>query len=189
MLAERVGTALTIAAGEKTGIITVDVLGDALKEGNEIFNLVLSNPAGAGFASGTTLTGIGTILDDEQVLSVAAGKIIEGKSGDTGKMSFTVSLPAAAGQDVTVDYATADSTAKNAAAAGTDYTATTGHLTIAAGEKTGIITVDVLGDALKEGNEIFNLVLSNPAGAGFASGITIQILGTIIDDEPVVSFG
>ena len=179
---------LTIKAGDLSGVVTVNVLGDGIKESDEVFNLTLSAPTGAGFANGDALTVIGTILDDEKTLSVAAAKLIEGKQGDTGTMQFVVSLSEAAKQDVTVTYATADSTAKNAATAGTDYTATTGSLTILAGFLSGIVKVNVLGDGIKESNEVFDLILSAPTGAGFAKGDTITVVGTIIDDEPIIYF-
>ena len=178
---------LTIKAGDTAGVISVDILGDALMEGDEIFNLTLSSPEGAGFAKGTTLVTTGTILDDEKTLSIATAKLSEGKTGDVGKMNFVVSLNAAAAQDVTVVYATSDSTAKNTAKAGDDYTAASGTLEIKAGATSGLITVDIRGDALKEGDEIFNLTLSEPLGAGFAKGTTLATIGTILDDEKTLS--
>ncbi|MBK6559925.1 MAG: hypothetical protein IPG16_22950 [Comamonadaceae bacterium] len=45
-------------------------MGDALKENNEVFDLVLSTPVGAGFAKGATLTAVGTIVDDEKTIYV-----------------------------------------------------------------------------------------------------------------------
>ena len=59
---------------------------------------------------------------------------------------MTVTLSAAAGRDVTVDYATSNGTAT----AGSDYTATNGTLTISAGDTTGTIPVTVLQDTVYE---------------------------------------
>ncbi|HET7775892.1 MAG TPA: Calx-beta domain-containing protein, partial [Azospira sp.] len=174
--------------GELTGIINIPILGDSAKEGDELFNLVLSNPSGAGFSSGDSLIGTGTIVDDEPLLSIGAPKLIEGKTGDKANMQFIVALSQAASQDVVVKYATANSTAKNAASAGKDYVATKSALTIKAGELTGIINIPILGDSAKEGDELFNLVLSNPSGAGFSSGDSLIGTGTIVDDEPTVYF-
>ena len=64
---------------------------------------------------------------------------------------FTVSLSAASGQTVTVDYATADQTALSPG----DYTATSGTLTFTPGQTTRQITVAVQGDLLDEENETF----------------------------------
>ena len=77
---------------------------------------------------------------------------------------FEVSLDRAfttASHRVTVDYATADGTAK----AGEDYTATAGTLTFAAGERVKTVSVPILDDGHDEGHETFLLRLSNVAGA------------------------
>jgi hypothetical protein len=119
---------------------------------------------------------------------VKSAKVTEGADGETKTMTFMVYLSAKASQDVTVVYTTADSeTAKNAALAGLDYTETSGTLTIEAGQTKGFIEVEILGDALKEGDEVFNLVLSGPIGAGFAKGETLTGVGTIVDDETVIT--
>ena len=85
---------------------------------------------------------------------------------------FTVKLSQAYNQTVTVDYATADGTAK----AGSDYTATSGKLTFAAGETAKTVTVKVLSDSVAEGVETFNLKLSNPTQATIADATGV---GTI----------
>ena len=89
--------------------------------------------------------------------------LAEGNSGTTA-VTFTVSLSTASGLPVTVNYATADGTAK---ALG-DYAATGGTLTFAPGETTKTIVVAVVGDATYEANETFFLNLSGPANASLA---------------------
>ncbi|WP_188261485.1 cellulase family glycosylhydrolase [Azospirillum tabaci] len=85
---------------------------------------------------------------------------------------FTVKLSQAYSQAVTVDYATADGTAK----AGSDYLATSGKLTFAAGETTKTVAVKVLSDDVTEGIENFSLKLSNPTQATITDGTGV---GTI----------
>ena len=80
---------------------------------------------------------------------------------------FEVSLDPAAGNTVTVDYATRDGTATLADA---DYVATSGTLTFAAGETVKTVEVPVLDDDIDEGVETVWLVLSNPSGAVIARG-------------------
>ncbi len=104
--------------------------------------------------------------------------ISEGHTG-TRAMNFTVSLPIASSQPVTVDYATANGTA-----AGADYLSTAGTLTFAPGETMKTVTVPVLGDRLGEPNETFVVNLTNPTNAYIADG---QGLATIVDDEPRIS--
>jgi probable HAF family extracellular repeat protein len=105
--------------------------------------------------------------------------LAEGNSG-TRTANFTVTLSAASSQPVAVAYAAANGTA----AAGTDYQATSGTLTIPAGQTTGIITVLVNGDRVGEANETFVVTLGNPTNATIADG---QGMGTIVDDEPRIS--
>src|SRR5262249_38290653 len=70
------------------------------------------------------------------------------------------------------------------ATAGSDYQATSGTLTIPAGQTTGTITVLVIGDRLADPNVSFFVNLSNPTNATIADG---QGVGTIFDDEPRIS--
>lgn len=181
---------VTIAAGESTAVVEVTLIGDALREGNEIFNLVLSEPVGAGFAKGDTLVTQATVIDDEPVLSLKGGSVKEGRAGDDNSVVFVASLSAVAQQDVTFSYATEDVTGKkNAALAGEDYEATTGEITILAGQQSVAVSVPVLGDDDKEGNEVFNLVLRDIVGAGFAKPDQEELVavGTIVEDEAILS--
>jgi hypothetical protein len=90
---------------------------------------------------------------------------------------FTVSLSAAAGVPITVNYSTAQGTAL----AGSDFVALLGTLNFAPGETTKAILVSTADDTLYEGNEIFFVDLSNVSGgAVIADG---RGAGTIEDDE------
>jgi len=73
----------------------------------------------------------------------------------------TVTLSAASGQTITVNYSTADGTAL----AGSDYTASSGTLTFAPGQTSKTVTVTVLGDTVVEGTESFTLNLSGATNA------------------------
>ena len=117
-------------------------------------------------------------VDWRPALSVADAR---GREGVDEAVVFEVSLDRAftsAGHRVTVDYATADGTAK----AGEDYTATSGTLTFAAGETAKTVSVPVLDDSLDEGEETFTLRLSNATGARVADG---EATGTIANDDPL----
>ena len=99
----------------------------------------------------------------------------EGDSG-TSNAVFTVSLAEATVQTVTVDFATADGTAK----AGVDYQTTAGTLTFAAGQIVQTISVPVIGDTVFEPDETFFVNLSNPTNSPIADG---QGQATIVDDD------
>ena len=104
----------TIAAGATTTTVGITVNGDIVDENNETFTVNLSNPP---TPRSPTARG-GTITDDDAAptLSIDDVAVAEGNGGTT-TATFTVSLSAASGQTVTVDWATADGTA----AAGADY--------------------------------------------------------------------
>ena len=93
-------------------------------------------------------------------------------------ISFAVTLSGAAGEPVTVNWATADGTAT----AGQDYVASVGTLTFAAGDTEHTIDVTVLDDAHDEGEETFALRLSNAAGAELAGA---EATGTIVNSDPM----
>ena len=129
-----------------------------------------------------------TIVEkDASVLSVSDAEAAE----DGGNVVFTVSISAAGGGEVTVDYATSDVTATQ----GQDYTETTGTLTFPADSTTSrTISVPVTDDTVdEEEEETFTLTLSNVQGASLSGGgSTLAVTGTITDDDdPAVtaSFG
>ncbi|MET0551966.1 MAG: Calx-beta domain-containing protein [Vicinamibacteria bacterium] len=93
------------------------------------------------------------------------------------QMVFAVTLSEAAGQDVTVAYATADGTA----VAGEDYTAATGTITFPAGTTAAEARVTVFVDGIDEPSETFALNLSNAVGAVIGDGSAV---GTIVDGDP-----
>lgn len=106
---------------------------------------------------------------------------------DAGTLTLEVLRVNGTMDNITVDYATTNQTATS----GSDYTATVGTLAFAAGEMTKTITVPILNDALSEGNETFQLTLSNPtsgADLGLYSTITVTILDTSPSQEPTEAF-
>ncbi|WP_295133221.1 Calx-beta domain-containing protein [uncultured Reyranella sp.] len=94
-------------------------------------------------------------------------------SGPTA--SFVLTLSEAATHEVTVDYQTVYGTA-----GASDFIASNGHVTFAAGEQSKTITIEISPDRLAEGNEHFGVVLSNAAGATIARATGT---GTIVDDD------
>jgi hypothetical protein len=79
---------------------------------------------------------------------------------------------------ITVDYATADGTAK----AGLDYTAVSGTLDFPEGSFSRTITIPILDDQVREGSEQFSIILSNPTGEVDLAPISSGVV-TIADNE------
>lgn len=109
------------------------------------------------------------------MLSANNVAITEGNSG-TKNLAFTVSLTQSIAQTVTVDFATANGTAS----AGSDYTAQSGTLSIAAGQTTAVINVPIVGDTIAESNDTLFVNLSNPINVTLKDN---QIGGIIINDD------
>ena len=168
---------VTFPAGATTQTLTVAVNGDALDEPNETFFVNLSNATNATIADNQ---GQGTITDDDATPAITINdvSVTEGNAG-TVNANFTVTLSAASGQQVTVNYATAD----GSASAGSDYVTGSVTVTFAAGSTTQTIAVIVNGDAVNEPNETFFVNLSNPINATIADN---QGQGTIINDDTAV---
>ena len=97
---------------------------------------------------------------------------------NAGTATIPVELTAPVTTPVTATFATSAGTAT----AGSDYTESTGTLTIPANSTTGSFTVPILPDALTEPDETVNLALSNPVGAvlGTPSAAVLTILGTAV---------
>ena len=176
------GGTLTFTAGTTSRTFDVSVTGDALAESNETVVVSLSTPTNA-TVSNTTGTGTGTITDDDDAptLSIDSPSVTEGDSGSKD-LTFTVTLSAASGQQVTVAWADATT---GTATSGTDYTAITGGtLTFAAGTTSRTFDVSVTGDVLAESNETVVVALSN---AGNATISTASGTGTITDNDATPS--
>jgi probable HAF family extracellular repeat protein len=163
---------VTFEPGQTARTISVVINGDRAGEPNETFAVNLSAATNAVFNDNQ---GIGTILDDEPRIIIGDVARSEGNAGTTAFV-FTVSLSAAYDAPVTVNFATANGTAKS----NEDYTAASGTLTFAPGQTTQTITVGVKGDKKKEANETFFVNLFGGSGALILDG---QGLGTIQDDD------
>jgi hypothetical protein len=117
-----------------------------------------------------------SVAADPSTLSVSDPLVTEGDTGSKNAV-FTVSLSAPSDVPVTVEYATADGSAKERL----DYVPNAGTLTFAPGETSKTVTVAVIGDTMDEFNESYSLGLSNPTGATLAE---TRGNGTILDNDP-----
>jgi Calx-beta domain len=168
---------LTFAAGDVSEPIAVPVNGDRIYEGDESFEVSLSNnSANAGIAD-TQATSV--IRDDDPLPSLSINDVVvtEPDSGDNAAV-FTVSLSATSGKDASVHYETGD----GSALAGVDYAATSGDALIPAGARTAEVTVPVSLDGQDEPDETFALNLSSPGNATLGSKPSGTAI--IVDDDP-----
>ena len=172
----RAGGTLTFAAGATLRTVAVPITDDALDEPDgEQFAITLLAAVNATVSAARGIA-TGTIEDNdpEPALSIADGALTEGAGGAV--MRFAVRLAPASGRTVTAQYGTADVTA----AAGADYTAVSGTLTLRAGTTVATIAVPILDDTAGEQTETFSVTLRAPAGATLSAATAT---GTIADDR------
>jgi len=143
---------LTIAPGETSNTITVNINNDELSESDETFNVDYSNVIGATLT--TTQANI-TINDNNGLPNLTMPVVTVDEIAGTA--TITVRLNTESGQLINVDYATVDNTAIE----GEDYLASNGTLTFDAGTLVQTFTMDIINDALSEATETFTVNLSN----------------------------
>lgn len=163
----------TVAAGELTAPVAVPLLADTLDENDERFALNVSS------SDVIVLTGqvLVTILDDDGTVTVSAAPaaVSEGDAG-TVEAVFALTLSAPSGREVRVDY----STKAGSAAAGADFQALSGTAVFTPGQTEREVRVAVVGDAIDELVETFQLTLAKPVNAVLA---TPGASATVVDDD------
>jgi hypothetical protein len=102
-------------------------------------------------------------------------------SEGAGRASITVSRSGNSLEAMSVDYATSDGSAKQ----NSDYTIAAGTLQFAAGETSKSFSVLLTDDAHMEGDEVFNLALSNPTGPSVTLGVQAKTTVLIKDNDTV----
>lgn len=179
---------LTFAAGETIKTIQIPILDDATTEQDETFTVSLSNtPSLESLGAPSTL--VITIQDrtTTPTLSVNDVIVIEGNTGSTTEALFTISLSAATGRAVSVDFATlnlgAFGGAKCANGNGVDYVSASGTFSFPIGTTAFAVPITVCGDTNAEANEFFRVNLSNVTGA---TVVPNQGFGAILDDDELV---
>ena len=177
---------ITFLPGQTSRTITLQASGDTLNELDETFKLNLTAPSNV---TAGTIVGIATITNDDALPEVAISSSApkaEGNSGTT-EFFFEIKLLTASGQEVTVDYSTANGTAD---VTNDDYIGQSGRITFEPGATSKLITVLANGDTRNENNETFTVFLTNPQKATLVSGQSSgQGLIQNDDAEPTVSIG
>ena len=170
---------LEFVPGEKVKCVSIPILNDFLRETNETFDILLSNPKGMSFPWGGMGVPI-TILDNDSFPGVQFESEFCWVSENDGALTLRVfrnnDLDLGA---FTVDYATHDGTAL----AGQDYVETKGTLTFAPGELAQSLTIPVLTDGMAEWDKEFSVALVHPTGGAFlGTNATARI--TLVEYAP-----
>ena len=178
-------TTLTFAAGETSKTISLEILEDAAREGNETVRLILSNPTG-GATLGAYAQATLKIVDNETggtvQFSAAAYTVAENVTGGVASITITRTGSTAPGQTVRV------SASPGTAVAGTDFGAFANQLVTFTGTEPSVtVPIAITDNAAIVGSRTVSLVLSSPTG-GLSLGVPRTAVLTILEDDATVQF-
>ncbi len=173
-----VNGSVTFLNGETSKNIEISLLNDDVFEPDETFTIGLLGTNGVGQV-GTPRTATVTIVDDDSPSTVSFLQPTYSVTENGGNASITVQRSGNLAKPATVNFATSNGTA----IASSDYTATSGTLSFAAGETTKTISIPIINDTLIESSETLNIALSNP-GRWTTIGSPSTATLTIVDNDP-----
>lgn len=166
---------LTFNDGETSKPVNIQVCNDALFEGNEVFNMILSNPTN-GATLGSPFISQYTILDDDipsVQMSAAA------YSGDEGtNVTVTITRTGATNASADVNYSTSGgtSTAGTCGTAGADYVPQSGTANFGIGVTQISLDIVLCGDLYSENPaETFNFNIDSAISATVGSPATATV--------------
>lgn len=159
--------------------------------GNLTFNFVADGSFSGKYISAVATSAAGNSSEFSKVVQSPLVKISVGDASATentgatpGSMQFPVYLSRISSRIVKIHYQTVQGVPSGSTAPeatdGVDYVTTQGDLTINPGKTSGMITVPLLADNLKEQDEQFLLDISAPTYGVITDN---EAVGTIIDDD------
>ncbi|MGE8505324.1 MAG: Calx-beta domain-containing protein [Pseudomonas sp.] len=182
---------VTFAVGETSKTITLRVAGDSQLESNETLRVLLENASPGNEIA--TASADGVVRNDDAEVSITGTLVVN--EGDAGHgqgafFEYTVTRTGNLNQTSTVNWAVQhiDTTSADFTNGSVNLNPT-GTVTFAANETTQTFRVYAYGDTgvgSVEGNERFNLVLSNPSG-GTSIGSNGSVQSTIANDDTRVT--
>ena len=172
---------LTFNPGETSKTINVTINGDTHFEFDEQFFLILSNPVNANLSQ--NYFSVGTIINDDPAPIVQFSASNYSVQEACTVVTITVTLTGDTSAPAGVELRTSDGTASGRS----DYNAADAIIFFASGETSKSYPVEINDDSFVEGNETFNVTLSNPFGATLGTPSVATV--TIIDNptEPATN--
>ena len=182
---EHTNETLEISSGT-TGDIEINIEDDDVPEGIEKFEVILSNARGATFANDSSTIKVEVFITEQTVPTLAFKESAYSITEDVNQLVVAVELTPQAITDVTFTYEIIDGTTT----AGEDYTIPddlTGEIITGSSEDS--ITIPIIDDMNVESIESFTVRLSKLSGAIFASGFSLDVVVTIVENDfPELSF-
>jgi len=169
---------LTIAAGSSSGTVSVPLIGTNLYASTKTFKLTLTSPTNAVTPGGYNLE---YIQNNNPFPTITISPITLVQSANAQNMTFNVQLSSPTISTASLSYATGDGTAS----AGTDYSATSGSTTLAAGATSTNVTVSTFGSSTDplSASRSFSFNITDPTGK------TVTTSGTIVPSNTSVLYG
>ena len=176
---------MTIAAGSTTGSFSFTVTNDAVVEPDETVIVGLSNaPAGVTIGSQNTYTY--TILNDDYVYASLSSATASEAEGNATHSVSTPQITVSGG--IITSPATLTLTVTNGTASSSDWSQTSGTITIPAGDYTTPVSIpipssalSIVGDLTVETDETINLNINSFSGIN--AGPTVNCTYTILNDD------
>jgi uncharacterized repeat protein (TIGR01451 family)/uncharacterized delta-60 repeat protein len=171
---------LAFADGEVSKTFLVPIVDDNVEDDGETVALILSNPTGGAILSGISagagaIGAVLTIQDNDVAIGFATNALSVAETSGVNLISvFRTGLT---NQALAVDFFARDGSAFG----GLDFNPLFGTLNFAPGETNQSFSFTLLDDLLAEGNETFDLVLTNVAGVNLV-GVTVSTV-TILDND------
>jgi hypothetical protein len=166
---------LTFTSGQTSQNVPVTVVNDTMDEDDETIVITLSSPVNATLGANTAHTY--TITDDDNPPTVQFTATTSSGAESVASVNLAVSLGAASGKTVTVNYAATGGTAANPA----DYTISGTSLTFNPGVTSQNVPITVVDDTADELSETIVVTLSGPTNASLGTNTTHTY--TITDNE------
>ena len=136
-------------------------------------SLTATDNSGATHTANTTATVINTSGAGNLSLSAATYSVNE----DAGSINFTINRNGGNQGEISVQV----KTIANTATSDVDYTATNQLLTLANGQSSKLVTIEILDDSIYEGNEALTIKLTSNNGSVLTTPSTSTL--TIIDND------
>lgn len=167
---------------ETQKLISITILNDDLIENGENFFVSLTNATNASISGAPATV---TIADDDSP-TASIGFSASSYNVDEGAGSVTLTVTRSGGRSfaATVNYATADGSAK----AGVNYATSNGRVNFLPGETTKTIQVPIIDEGTSDPTLQFTVTLTDPNNTGFVGGQSTAAVNILDNDGNIFRF-
>ena len=175
---------LSFAVGEVSKTVILSVADDANSEAQEGIYGYIIDPSNGILWAGTGGKATASILnDDASRVNFSISATTNNATESSGLMAYTITRSGVTTGVDSVDWSTLSG---GSATVGSDFTASNGTVTFAAGETKKVVWVPLINDAAIEANETLTVGLSNASKGAI---VTTTATATIVDDDSTASVG